>query len=179
MVYMGVSSLSITIVDYDSEWPSRFQQEKDVIDALLHEIGVCIEHVGSTSVPGVAAKPIVDIMIGVTSPSHLNECVNPLQNLGYTYLPEYEATVPFRRLLIKRHPTCAHNFNIHVVEIGCDFWMDQISFRNYLRCNPMAAQDYVRLKRELAKEHRDIDGYTAAKTSFVRSILRKTNQDTK
>ncbi len=91
----------VVIVDYDPRWPAMFREEQE---AILRAIGphvVAVEHVGSTAVPGLGAKPIIDILVGIGSLNEASACIRPLEALGYRYVPEFEAEFPERRYFDK------------------------------------------------------------------------------
>jgi GrpB-like predicted nucleotidyltransferase (UPF0157 family)/predicted RNA-binding protein associated with RNAse of E/G family len=164
---------SVRIVDYDPRWPAIYAREKDRILRAVANRPVAIEHVGSTAVPGLAAKPIIDIMVAVRKLSAANECIQPLRSIGYEYVPEYEKELPQRRYF-RRGPEGVRNrhFHLHMVEHDGDFWKQHLLFRDYLRSHPDAAQQYCKLKKELAAKHAsDREAYTEAKTSFIESVL--------
>ena len=141
---------------------------KDIREAIGEHI-VAVEHSGSTAVPGLGAKPIIDILIGVRKLSDAGACIEPLEALGYHYVPEYEAEIPDRRYFRRGRPRTHH---VHMVEVGGDFWVNQLLFRDYMRANPEVAREYYALKKRLAEEHReDRDAYTDAKTDFVMGAL--------
>jgi len=132
--------------------------------------GVAVEHVGSTAVPGLAAKPIIDILVGLRSLRDAAAVIPPLEGLGYQYLPEREIETPERRFLArpKTKPRLCH---IHMVEVGSDFSERHLLFRDYLRAHPDAAREYEDLKRALAAQFRENrEAYTEGKTPFVRRI---------
>lgn len=159
----------ITIADYDPRWPALYEEEKARILAAIGEWLVDIQHVGSTAVPGLAAKPIIDIMPGIRSLTDAQHCIAALEALGYEYVPEYEAELPERRYFRKRATPYSHH--IHMVEATSDFWQRHLLFRDYLRAHPDAAAEYGELKRRLAARIGDDRvGYTEAKTEFIRSI---------
>jgi len=144
--------------------------ERARILAAIALPGVAVEHVGSTAVPGLAAKPIIDILIGL---SHLEDAavvIPPLEGLGYEYLPERELETPERRFLA-RPKTKPRTHHIHMVEVGSDFSERHLLFRDYLRAHPDAAREYEDLKRALAAQFRENrEAYTEGKTPFVRRI---------
>jgi GrpB-like predicted nucleotidyltransferase (UPF0157 family) len=163
----------IVVVDYDARWPALYEQEKAQILKIIGSRIVAIEHVGSTAVPGLGAKPIVDIMAGVCILPDAEGCIEPLKNIGYKYVAEYEASIPERRFF-HRGPSDIPNqhFHLHMVERSSNFWKRHILFRDYLRTHPEVAQQYCRLKKELAAKHgADRDAYTEAKTSFIESVV--------
>ncbi|MBI3979435.1 MAG: GrpB family protein [Chloroflexi bacterium] len=167
----------IVIVEPDPRWPSIFEAESRAIVGVIGDLLGSVEHIGSTSVPGLAAKPIVDILPGVARFADLDRCVEPLKGIGYTYVPEYEDDMPFRRFFRKRPPPSPYAFNVHVVEYGCDFWQEDILFRDYLRAHPDAAREYERLKRELAPKYADVNEYADAKTAFIQAIRTRARAD--
>jgi GrpB-like predicted nucleotidyltransferase (UPF0157 family) len=165
----------IAVVDYDPNWPSLFEQEKDRILAALGEGVVQIEHIGSTSVPGLAAKPIIDIAVGVADFEEAQAYVPVVESLGYTYEPAFEAELPERRFFWKGSPSL-HTHHIHMAEPGSLEWIKPIVFRDYLREHSEEARQYQALKRDLAVRcGSDMEAYVKGKTEFVRFILSKAN----
>ena len=161
---------AIVIADYDPAWPARFEEERAAIVAALGEAtggGVTIEHVGSTAVPGLAAKPIIDIMVGVGDPAAAERCVRPLEGIGYVY--RGEAGVPGRLFFRKGNPRTHH---VHVAQFGGEIWRRTLLFRDFLRAHPEAARQYGQAKRELARRFRaSPEAYGPAKEPVVESIL--------
>lgn len=159
----------VEIVPYDDAWPERFEAERRVLSDVFAGTGVRIEHVGSTAVPGLAAKPIVDIMLGVSNLAEIEQRIAALEAGGYRYVPEHEAQIPDRRYL--RKPRLGPSaFHLHGVVTGGAFWVRQLAFRDYLRAHPESAAAYEALKRELASRL-DRTAYTDAKGPFVEGIL--------
>jgi GrpB-like predicted nucleotidyltransferase (UPF0157 family) len=155
----------VIIADYDPQWPAMFEAERSFVRQAIGGAAIEIEHVGST-VSGLAAKPIIDIMIAVSDLDEARErCVKPISDLGYHYVPEYEAVMPERLYFNKGEP---HSRHIHMVELDSSFWKRHLLFRDYLRDHPAVAQEYATLKKLLAKEHgTDMDGYTEGKSEFI------------
>ena len=163
----------VEIVDYDPRWPLVYAREKDRILRVIGNKVVGIEHVGSTAVSGLGAKPIIDITVGVRRLSDAEVCIEPLGSIGYEYVPEYEKELPERRYF-RKGPEGVRNkhFHLHMVQHDGGFWKRDLMFRDYLRCHPDVAQQYCELKRKLAEKHRlNREAYTDAKTSFVESVL--------
>ncbi len=172
---MPPKALPIVIASYSERWPVLFADERAAILAAIAPAEV--EHIGSTSVPGLAAKPIIDIMIGVESLERAAACIPALAALGYEYVPELEAQMPERRYL-RKVLIGVRTHQIHMVELGGAFWARHLLFRNYLRRHPQIAADYAALKRRLAAEFgADINGYTDAKTGFIRNVERLALQE--
>jgi GrpB-like predicted nucleotidyltransferase (UPF0157 family) len=164
---------TVIIFDYDSQWPVLFEEERGRILHAVGQVILAIEHVGSTAVPGLGAKPIVDIMVGVHSLADAKECIEPLGSIGYKYHPENEDSIPERRYFQKGpNDTPNQHFHLHMVEIMSDFWKRTLLFRDLLRTHPEEAQQYYQLKKELAVTYgSDRNGYTNAKTSFIESVI--------
>ena len=160
----------IVVVEYDPSWPARYERERASIVEALGDVmeGVAgIEHVGSTAVPGLAAKPIIDIIVGVRELAAGERCVQPLEGIEYEYLGE--AGIPGRLYFRKGQPRSHH---LHMVAHGSEFWQRHILFRDLLRERPAVAREYEALKRELALQYRtDRLAYTEAKTPFIESAL--------
>ena len=160
----------VRIVDYDPQWPIQYEVEKDRIFGVIGHIVVAIEHIGSTAVPGLGAKPIIDIMIAVHHLTDAEKCIESLKSISYEYVPEFEDSFPERRFFWKGPPK-ARKYHIHMVELTGDFWKRHLLFRDYLRSHPEVARKYHHLKKELAAKHgSDRDAYTDAKTSFIKSV---------
>jgi GrpB-like predicted nucleotidyltransferase (UPF0157 family) len=159
----------IEVVAYDPEWPKRYERERDRIGAALGEGAVAIEHVGGTAVPGLPAKPVIDIMVGVADIERAGPAVAGLINLGYQYVPELESQLPERRYFRRGTPETHH---VHMVAMSSDFWEEHLLFRDYLRTHPQAAEEYGKLKRGLAARFRfDRDAYRAGKVTFIDTVV--------
>ena len=140
-------SLPIVIADYDPRWATMYAEESARIQDVIGEWLVGIEHVGSTSVPGLAAKPVVDMMPGLRSLDDSRHIVRPLQKLGYQYFPEHEDAMPERRYFARpagdKHRV-RRRFHLHIVETTSAFWRRHLAFRDYLRTHPETAAEYGR-----------------------------------
>ena len=159
----------VVIVPYDAAWPQQFDAERaaltDVIGAWL--VGP-IEHVGSTAIPGLAAKPVIDIMAGVGSLETSRPAIAVLGSLGYCYFPYRPDIIHW---FCKPSPAF-RTHHLHLVPYGSPTWNDQIAFRDYLKSHPSTASEYERMKYELAARHRlDREAYTEAKAPFVQRVL--------
>jgi len=163
----------IVIVDYDPRWPVLYEAERTRLLAAIGAYITAVQHVGSTAVPGLAAKPVIDIMIGVDSLADADPCVEPIINLGYIYVPEYEDEIPERRYFKKLLADGTHTHHIHAVETSSAFWHDHLLFRDYLITHPQTAWEYERLKRSLAPHFSNSNDYSDAKTDFILEVLAK------
>ena len=162
----------ITITIYNPDWPNLFAGEKARLIAAIGDHVADIQHIGSTSVPGLGAKPVIDIMIGVRRLADADTyCVNPIIDLGYEYVRAYEVELPFRRFFCKDNAKGIRTHNIHLVEIESDWWERHLVFRDYLRTHPEVSEAYERLKRELAALlFESTNDYAEAKTEFIRGV---------
>ncbi len=161
------------VVPYDSDWPRQFEWERALLAQVFSGTRVAIEHVGSTAVPGLAAKPIIDIMAGVSALSEVESRIPVLESRGYEYVPEYESQLPERRYF-RKPPTGPRTHHLHAVTRDSSFWRSHLLFRDYLRAHPDAAAAYLELKAHLASRHgTDRVAYTEGKSAFVESVLKR------
>jgi GrpB-like predicted nucleotidyltransferase (UPF0157 family) len=162
------------VFESDPAWPAMFEREQGRIRAALGPIVVTIEHVGSTAVPGLAAKPIIDLMVGVRSLAEArSSCPTPLRELGYAHIAEYESWLPDEMLFRKGMPG-PWTHHVHVMEPSSPRWGEYILLRDYLRRHPAIAIDYANLKQALALVFGDdIAGYRDAKRPFVEAVIAK------
>ena len=165
----------VEIVDYDPRWPLLFEEEahrlREVLDPSLI---VGLAHFGSTAIPGLSAKPIIDILIAVRSLAVAQATfVDALRKLDYVYWADNPKKD--RMFFVKGMPPFGtrRSHHVHVTEPDGEMWQ-RLAFRDYLRAHPEEAQTYERLKRRLAAEHRaDREAYTDAKSVYVDSVMRK------
>lgn len=157
----------ITLVDYDPEWPRLFEREAARIRAVLGERVLLLQHAGSTSVPGLAAKPIIDIVLAVPDTADEAAYVPDMQAAGYVLRirePEW-----YEHRLFKGPDTA---INLHVFSAGCEEIDKMLSFRDHLRTNEADRLLYERSKRELAaQEWKYTQNYADAKTAVVEEIV--------
>ncbi len=139
----------IEIVEYDPNWKVVYEEERRLILSTAGDYLTAIEHVGSTSVPGLGGKPIIDIMASVAQIEGALDVVELLATIGYHYLPEYEEFIPERRYFRKGETEPATH-HLHIVEQTTDFWQDHILFREYLTVHADEARAYDTFKRDLA-----------------------------
>ncbi|MDQ3865115.1 MAG: GrpB family protein [Actinomycetota bacterium] len=167
----------VVVVPYDETWPSLFEVERARIERAIGPWALEIEHVGSTAVPGLAAKPVIDIMVGVRSLEDSPVLVERLTGIGYEYVPELELQIPFRRYFRKLRAG-RRTHQIHLVERSNSEWWDRhMLFRDYLRAHPEVAEKYARLKQELSgRFEEDRMAYTDAKTGFISEVVRRAEE---
>ena len=161
---------SIEVVDYDPTWPDIFEDLRRRVWAVVGDFALAIEHVGSTSVPGLAAKPIIDASVVVKSSDDVPRSIDRLATLGYVHLGDLG--VEGREAFQAPADLPAHH--LYVCPAGSLALSNHIALRDYLRAHPDVARQYGELKKQLAAEfHDDIGGYVAGKTTFIVSILRE------
>ena len=181
-----VTSEPVEIVDYDPGWPADFERERrHLLSCLPEDLVVRIEHFGSTAVPGLAAKPIIDMLVEVTDLAAVRERVVPLlESQGYEYFwrPTFgDDGAPFYAWFIKRDPASGRRtHHIHVVEGTFASHWDRLLFRDYLIAHPDIAAQYGALKREIAAApSTDRVRYTAAKGDFIQRITEIARRESK
>ena len=167
---------SIEVVPYNSNWPQLFEAEADFIKQKLGDNFLEIHHVGSTSVPGLCAKPIIDIILVVRNSA---ESIDPLELIGFKF--KGEMNIPFRSYFSKKTETPVH---LHVYEPGSAEIELNLLFRNFLRSNSKACAEYTNLKNTLTEEQKKYKNappmfshYTLGKNEFIRKILQEAGFD--
>ena len=166
----------IVVVDYDPTWPAKFAAEAQILRKILSGNLAGMEHVGSTSVPSLAAKPIIDILIGVHSLEAAKAAVPEIEALGYSYWRE--DTIPKRLYFVKGlPPNGPRSHHIHLVEYDTEFWRTHLLFRDKLRADLEEARCYANLKRKLAAQFAgDREAYTEGKAAYIQAVLQKAAQ---
>jgi GrpB-like predicted nucleotidyltransferase (UPF0157 family) len=160
----------VVIQDYDPLWPKLFEMLRSRIAAVLERKASAIEHVGSTAVPGLAAKPIIDLDVLLASDSDLEPVIAKLASIGYEH--RGDLGVPGREAFRAPLQDCRHH--LYVCGPGSVEYQRHIAFRDYLRTHKGDADAYAKLKRELAGRFRDDrEAYNEAKAEFVTEILRR------
>ena len=163
---------SVNIVSYSKHWPLHFAQVRDDLLTGFGDIAVQIEHIGSTSVPGLAGKPVIDVLVGADSLAAVESRTVALERLRYRYISKYEHELPMRRYFVKAEGTDSLRVHVHAVVLGSSIWHQHIAFRNALRSDGSLFSEYHSLKMELAARFpHDKSSYTAAKAPFIRSAL--------
>jgi GrpB-like predicted nucleotidyltransferase (UPF0157 family) len=162
--------MPIALADPDPTWPRAYCCARDeLLDGLGQDAFIGFEHIGSTSIPGLAAKPLVDMMASVRSLDEVAPMIERIEALGYDYLEELAALIPGRHLF-ERRSAGKPTEHLHIVEHEGENWLRHLGFRDWLRTHPEDRDAYETLKRELAAKHDDTKVYSEAKTPFVRRI---------
>lgn len=159
----------IKLVPYSGEWEVLYKLESARIREKLNENVIDIQHIGSTSIPGIFAKPIIDIMVGIKDIKQSISIIKNLENLGYEYFGE--ANVPGRLYFRTRG---RHHYNIAVCQFQSEIWTNNILFRDYLRANPDEAKTYGLNKKRIFEAGIDtLLKYSDLKDPMIKEIMKK------
>lgn len=172
---MGLMSIGLTrgtvqLQPYDPNWLIEFEKEKQQLKEVFGNKIIAIEHIGSTSVPDMPAKPLIDIIAAIHSFDELQEFIEPLQKLGYEYMPERMFA---DRKFFPKGPRSnrTHHLNL-VLQDNAEQWTQPLLFRDYLRDHPPMRDEYAQLKLSLAKKYKSHrEAYTKAKSEFIQRVL--------
>ncbi len=163
--------MPITVAAYDPDWPRRFDTERAELERLLAPwLTGGVHHIGSTSVPGLSAKPIIDMMAGVRSLSEAQAAIPVLEEHGYRHAPHRPEAHWFHKP--QSEELSERTYQLHLTEPGSALWLERLTFRDALRADPALRDEYQELKLRLADAHGDDPrGYTADKRAFVARVL--------
>ncbi|MDL2399927.1 GrpB family protein [Rhizobium mayense] len=169
---LGVKHKFVTLAEPNARWQEAYAQEEAAIRRVLGDLALDIQHFGSTSIPAIKAKPIIDIAIGVGRFDDGFDCIKPMEELGYDYAGNN--IVPNDHIFGRGTKGETRTHLVHIVEHGGAHWSRFILFRDRLRARPDLAQAYEALKIDLAEEHADNRAaYTEAKRAFIDEIVAK------
>lgn len=171
---MGLKMGTVRLEKYNSYWKKEFENEKNNLKEIFQKIAIDIQHIGSTSIENISAKPIIDIAVGVKKLSDFEEVKNCfINNKEYSLREENTAG----EILLRKGPEESITHLIHVMECDSDRYKNTIIFRDYLRNNLEDKIEYEKLKEALAKKYKDDRKmYTASKHEFIQKILEKAKQ---
>ncbi|KIY21590.1 MULTISPECIES: GrpB family protein [Mesobacillus] len=162
----------VEVVAYRTEWPALFEQEKQLIGEIFNWNGAEIYHIGSTSVPGLSAKPIIDIMLAANSLELVEEATPALEAAGYAAMGENG--IQERRYFQKVDENGIRKVHLHAFEKGSDQIYRHLVFRDYLRFHSKEAGEYARVKEEAARKHKnDIESYMETKAPTIMELEEK------
>lgn len=162
----------IIVAAYDSAWPDAFRRAADELETLPGPIFLEIHHIGSTAIPGMHAKPIIDILAVVHVIDALDERSAQMESLGYEVMGEFG--IPGRRYFRRNNPDGIRTHQIHAFRAGSPHIRRHLAFRDFLRSHPVEAAQYATLKQEVAKAHpNDIEAYMDGKDGFIKEIQRR------
>jgi len=172
---LGLPEGKVFLSRYDRRWPQLFRRECARLRRALRKKVVEIEHVGSTAVPGLSAKPVLDIALTVKALGEVKVLVAPLAKLGYEYQGIYG--LPGRHFFVRGEPRTHH---LHVVRTDSQHWRVWRLFRDYLRRHPDEAAGYEKFKRDKARKYADDRAaYTGSKSRFVARMLKKAREESR
>lgn len=165
---IGLKKGFVELAEHTEQWHQLFEEEKARLNEGIGNHVIAIEHVGSTSICGIAAKPILDIAVAIEDKTAGEKCIKPLEDLGYEY--RGENGIAGRFYFVRGKPRTHH---LHMLLVDCEPWKNHLLFRDYLRGNPAAAKEYDELKRNLAREYpNNRDAYLDGKNDFVEKNLK-------
>lgn len=171
---IGLKRGIVKLIDYNPEWKKSFEQEKRRLKDALGNFAIDIQHVGSTAISKILAKPIIDIGLIVPSLAEVKQYIPELNKIGYVLKIEDRED---RLFFTKGHENKRTHY-LHIGEKGNGYVEDMILFRDYLCKHKDVAQKYSELKKELFKKYRDMrENYTAEKEQFIKEIIKKSNKD--
>lgn len=166
---LGLEKGFVKLLPHDEQWHQLFAEEKVLIEEAIGEFVLAIEHIGSTSVCGIAAKPVLDIAVAISDKAMGERCVAPLKNLGYIY--RGENGIAGRFYFVKGAPE-KRTHHLHLLAADSREWRKHLFFRSYLLANPESAAEYDKLKKELATKYpNDRDAYLEGKAALIERIL--------
>lgn len=161
----------LRVIEYQDTWPSQYEQVAAEIRPAIAVRGVVLEHVGSTAVPGLCAKPVLDIVLGVADLCEVEAKIPALAQIGFIYRPEYERKLPSRRYFVRAEGQLPRA-HLHSVILGGTIWLQHLRFRDALREDRELMQSYAALKKHLALVHaHEKAAYTEAKAPFIEQVL--------
>jgi GrpB-like predicted nucleotidyltransferase (UPF0157 family) len=164
--------MSIRVVPYDPAWVEAAREEMNQICSTLGDLVVVIHHIGSTAIPGIHAKPILDFLLEVENLERLDQQTSAMQGLGYEAMGEYG--IPGRRFFRKSNHEGVRTHHVHSFQAGSQGGLRHLAFRDYMIAHPELAQAYSDLKRSLAKKHpQDIEAYMDGKDPFIKQHEQK------
>jgi GrpB-like predicted nucleotidyltransferase (UPF0157 family) len=167
---IGLKRGTVQLRPYDPHWVVEFEKEKQKLLDVFGDKIIGIEHVGSTAVPGLPAKPLIDMIAAIHSFVELEDFIEPLEKLGYEYMPERM----FKdRKFFPKGPRSNRKYHLNLVlENSPEQWLQPLLFRDYLRNHEDARNEYAQLKTSLAAKHSDNrEAYTKSKSDFIQRII--------
>lgn len=163
---IGLQSGKVRLLPYNPKWVRIFKQEERILRDAIGNIALDIQHVGSTAIPGMPAKPIIDIAVGVLSLKDVKKCIKPFEKLGYKYKGKERVD---EYLFTKDTIYC-----LHMIKFDSDIWKNYLLFRDHLCTYKKVANDYKNLKLKLAKKFpNDRALYTSGKRKFIGAVIEK------
>lgn len=175
---LGLGRGNVELSKYHPGWKKAFEQAKKAIQKELGERVLGIEHIGSTAIPGMSAKPILDFMVAVDSIDNYEEYIMPLKKLGYEFRRDNRIRNPQEHVLFSKGPADFRTQYLKLTQKNSQFWKESILFRDYLITHSDIAKEYQQLKEKLQTDHSsNRKAYTEAKAEFIQSIVRLAQEE--
>jgi GrpB-like predicted nucleotidyltransferase (UPF0157 family) len=172
---IGLKRGTVRLAPHAAEWSALYEEEKNRLEEILSGLPAVFEHVGSTAIAGLEAKPIIDVALGIPSQDDLAVYIRRLEPHGYND----RGTLPGEDRLLAKGPEECRTHYVHIVEFGGKKWQEYILFRDYMRSHPEARKEYAGLKEVLADQYADErEKYTAGKHDFIQHILELAKKET-
>ncbi len=167
---IGLKRGTVDVVAHNPDWADEFEREKErILEACGNKV-IAVEHIGSTSIPGLVAKPIIDIALGIRRLQDAKQLLPYLKKLDYHFYKKFQRQL----LFVAKGPDEKRTHYLHVMRYNGAKWKTDQLFRNYLRTHPRAVREYSDLKQKLAKAHPDDrQAYSDGKDEFIKSIIAK------
>jgi len=163
---IGLKRGTVKLILYHKQWKVAFEREKKKLLAHVGDMVVDIQHVGSTAIPGLHAKPIIDMSAGLRRLKDVKKLVKPLDEMGYHFYRKFR-----RQVLFAKGPDKKRTHYLHVMKYNGSKWKSDLLFRDFLRTHPSKTKAYAHLKQRLAKQYpNDREQYTAGKKSFIEAV---------
>ncbi|GAF89235.1 unnamed protein product [marine sediment metagenome] len=160
----------VGVVSYNPNWKKMYKEESEKIKNILNDIIVDIHHIGSTAIPGIKAKPVIDILVEVKNLEAVDQYNNKMEELGYEVMGEHG--IPKRRFFRKGGNKRTHH--IHIFQVGNEEIERHINFKEYLITHPDKGREYSKLKEKLVNKYTyDVENYTNSKSDFIKEIDKK------
>jgi len=168
---LGLQRGTVKLVPYDPEWAVIFMEERQRIFESLGDAALGVEHIGSTAIPGMDAKPILDLMVAISTVDDYEQYVVPLEKLGYVFRRDMRNDQ--EHVLFVKGPEEKRTHYLKLTTLNSDFWREHLLFRDFLRLHPERAESYRRLKHALLEEYAgERAEYTKEKSGFIKETIK-------
>ncbi|TET77291.1 MAG: GrpB family protein [Candidatus Heimdallarchaeota archaeon] len=168
---IGLKRGMVKLKPYNPQWKEFFKKEKKLISSVITAFLIDIQHIGSTAIPNIVAKPIIDVAVAIDSLDNIEKIIPPLENIGFIY--RGEQGIPDRHMFVKGGENY-RTHHLHVMQKDHYEWNKHILFRDYLKKHPNDAKQYSELKQKLfLKYGNDREKYTESKSEFIQNIIEK------
>lgn len=172
---IGLRRGYVKLLPYTDEWKRLYNKEEEIMLSIIKDYVIDIQHIGSTSIPGLTAKPIIDIIIGIKTFTDLPIIIKELKANGYIYRPKSSTD---ERVLFVKGTDGIRTHHIHVVKWKGDEWNNNILFRDYLTKYSEIAEEYSKLKNSLSKKYKnDRNTYTESKNEFIQNVIMRARRE--